>query len=131
MPDSNPATTPKPFSTQSIGCRAAWRDRMYVVIFEADTAAGKWFDVALLGAILLSILVISLETVQYFEDSPAWMKFFDRAEWVLTVLFTMEYVARIVCVHRPMRYVFSFFGIIDLLACLPKWLTLLDFDSRA
>ena len=119
------------FITPGVPPRAAWRDQLYVIIFEADTAAGKWFDVALLGAILLSIVVISLETVEHFENSPAWMDFFRGVEWVLTVLFTVEYVARIMCVHRPLRYVFSFFGIIDLLACLPLWLTLFRFDSRA
>ncbi len=131
MPDSLRSTKPKRFSTQSAVPRAAWRDRLYVVIFEADTAAGKWFDVALLAAILLSIVVISLETVEYFENSKAWMEFFRAVEWVLTVLFTVEYISRIACVHRPLRYIFSFFGIIDLLACLPLWLTLLSFDSHA
>ncbi|MCA9182313.1 MAG: ion transporter [Planctomycetales bacterium] len=131
MPDSPPPTKPKPYSTQSVVPRAAWRDRLYVVIFEADTAAGKWFDLALLGAILLSIVVINLETVEYFENSQAWLNLFLVVEWALTVLFTVEYVSRIVSSHRPWRYVFSFFGIIDLLACLPLWLTLLSFDSHA
>ncbi len=131
MPSLKPPITPKPFSVQPAGPRAGWRDRLYVIIFEADTAAGKWFDVALLGAILLSIVVISLETVEYFENNQAWMDFFHGVEWVLTVLFTVEYVSRIVCVHRPLRYVFSFFGIVDLLACLPLWLTLLNFESQA
>ncbi|MEZ6074281.1 MAG: ion transporter [Pirellulaceae bacterium] len=102
-----------------------------MVIFEADTAAGKWFDLALLGAILLSIVVISLETVEYFENSQAWLDLFLVVEWALTVLFTVEYISRIVSARRPWRYVFSFFGIIDLLACLPLWLTLLSFDSHA
>lgn len=136
MPDSKPPTTSKSFSNQSVGPRAAgpraaWRDRLYVIIFEADTAAGKWFDVALLGAILLSIVVISLETVEYFENSQAWRGFFRAVEWVLTVLFTVEYVSRIVCARRPWRYAISFFGIIDLLACLPLWLTLFSFESQA
>ncbi len=112
--------------------RAAWRDRMYVIIFEADTPAGKLFDVCLLIAILLSIAVISLETVEYFENSPGWRKFLGRAEQWLTILFTVEYLARLICVHRPLRYAFSFFGVIDLLACLPMYLTLFSgFDSKS
>ncbi len=86
---------------------------------------------ALLAAILLSITVISLETIQYFETRPAWLDFFHGIEWVLTVLFTIEYIARLLCVHRPLRYAFSFFGIIDLLACLPLYLTFARVDSKS
>ncbi len=113
--------------------RARWRDQLYVIIFEADTRAGQVFDLVLLVAILLSITVISLETVQYFEESQAWMDFLRMIEWVLTLLFTIEYVARLICVHRPLRYALSFFGIIDLLACIPLYLTLLpvSVDSRS
>ncbi len=103
--------------------RAGWRDKLYVIIFEADTRAGKLFDVCLLVAIILSITVISLETVDYFEQSDAWLSFLGSVEWALTFLFTAEYVARLLCVRKPLRYAFSFFGIIDLVACLPLYIT--------
>lgn len=123
---NQPAAGPPPTAT-----RAAWRDRLYVIIFEADTRAGQAFDVALLIAILISITTISLETVSYFKQRPAWMLTFEVIEWVLTVLFSLEYLARLVCVKRPLRYAFSFFGIIDLVACLPMYLTLFSLDSKS
>lgn len=101
--------------------RAAWRDRLYVIIFEADTRAGQAFDVILLVAILLSILTVSLETVEYFER-PSWTRVLESAEWILTILFTAEYVARVISVRKPLSYIFSFFGIIDLLSCLPLYI---------
>ncbi len=97
-----------------------WREQWYEIIFEADTRAGKAFDVILLMAILLSVLVVMLETVPDISDEFG--PLLVRAEWFFTVLFTLEYIARIVCSHRPMRYVVSFYGIIDLLAILPTYL---------
>ncbi|HBE70588.1 MAG TPA: potassium channel protein [Planctomycetaceae bacterium] len=101
------------------------------MIFEADTRAGQIFDVVLLVAIVLSITVIALETVEYFETRPVLMGYLTRIEWILTLLFTAEYIARLVCSHRPWRYAISFFGIVDLLACLPLYLTLLDVNSKS
>ncbi len=101
--------------------RAAWRDRMYEIIFEADTFGGQLFDIVLLIAILISIITISLETVSGFRE---WQPQLNAIEWGLTILFTAEYVARLICVGKPLRYACSFFGIIDLLACLPMYLSL-------
>ena len=99
-----------------------WRDRWYEIIFEADTRAGKVFDVLLLIAILLSVLVVVLESVRNIgTNNRDWL---DRAEWFFTILFSIEYAARITCSRRPLRYVSSFFGIIDLLAILPTYLVL-------
>lgn len=112
--------------------RAKWRDDLYVIIFEADTFAGQLFDIMLLGAILLSITVVSLETVEYFETTAPWPKLMLAIEWTLTLLFTAEYLARLICVHNPLRYAFSFFGLIDLLACLPLYLTFISgVDSKS
>lgn len=102
---------------------ASWRDRLYVIIFEADTRAGQLFDIVLLLAIFASITTVSLETVAYFERGN-WPVILRRIEWVLTVLFTIEYLARLICVRRPLRYALSFFGIIDLLSCLPMYVEL-------
>lgn len=103
--------------------RAAWRDRWYDIIFEADTPAGKRFDVWLLWAILLSIVVIMLESVSSYE-----VRFgpqLHSAEWLFTILFTVEYVARLICAKNPWRYAISFYGVVDLLSILPTYLTLI------
>ncbi len=103
---------------------------MYDIIFEADTAAGRAFDIALLFAILASITVVSLETVPDYKDNVGLNHFFDAAEWFLTVLFTIEYVLRLICSRRPVRYAFSFWGIIDLLSILPSYVTFLVGSSQ-
>ncbi|MCA9019461.1 MAG: ion transporter [Planctomycetaceae bacterium] len=97
-----------------------WRDRWYEIIFEADTRAGKAFDVILLIAILLSVLVIMLESVKSLDRE--YNDQFHYAEWFFTILFTIEYVARIICARRPLRYIFSFYGVVDLLSILPTYI---------
>ena len=111
------------------------RQKMYDVIFEAETRLGKAFDIALLIAILISVTLVALETVPAYSpdrasemdrayDGPVWTKaFFSSSEWFLTGLFTIEYVARLCCVRSPWRYARSFWGIIDLLSILPTWLS--------
>ncbi len=106
-----------------------WRNQLYVIIFEADTRAGQLFDIVLLMAIVLSIVVVSLETVQDVNDR--WSALLSTLEWGLTLLFTAEYIARLSCVQRPLKYAVSFFGIIDLLACLPLYLALFSFESQS
>ena len=100
-----------------------WRVKLHEVIFEADTAAGKAFDVALLIAILVSILAVSLETVDSVQQRYG--DVLVAIEWTITVLFTIEYVLRLLCVASPWRYAKSFFGIVDLLAILPTYLSVL------
>ena len=99
-----------------------WRAQLHEVIFEADTPAGKAFDVALLVAILVSVVAVCLESM---EPVRARLGTTLRAtEWVLTGLFTVEYVLRLIAVRQPARYVRSFFGIVDLLAVLPTYLSI-------
>jgi voltage-gated potassium channel len=99
------------------------RERLRRIIFEADTPAGKAFDVALLAAILSSVLVVMLESVESIrEDSGTALQV---CEWVFTALFSIEYLARLAVVERPLRYARSFFGVVDLLATLPSYLALL------
>ncbi len=100
-----------------------WRRELYEIIFEADTRAGRWFDIGLLLAILASITVVSLETVPDYAGNVHLGRFFYWTEWVLTFLFTIEYVLRLVCSRHPLRYAFSFWGIIDLLSILPSYVT--------
>jgi len=102
---------------------SGWRRRMYDVIFEADTPAGRRFDVALVVAIMLSILVVVLDSVPWLHRDHA--DVLNAFEWGFTVLFTVEYAARIACVQRPWRYATGFYGVIDLLAVLPSYFSLL------
>lgn len=105
----------------------SWREQWYEVIFEADTPAGKLFDVVLLVAILLSVLVVMFESVdsirKYYPNLLYW------AEWFFTILFTCEYVIRIVCARKPLAYIFSFYGLVDLLAILPTYLSALPIET--
>ena len=114
---------PKSQSKQKCVDRHSWRDRWYEIIFEADTPAGKTFDIVLLIAIFLSVLVVMLESVDEFNSEfHDWLV---GAEWLFTTLFTVEYGLRIICARRPLRYVFSFYGVVDLLAIVPTYLTAL------
>ena len=100
-----------------------WRLRLYTTIFEADTRAGRLFDVTLIVAILLSISVVVADSVPALHDR--WQRQFTWAEWGFTALFTIEYLARLACTRRPLRYATSFFGVVDILALLPTYLALL------
>lgn len=98
----------------------ALKRKLYVIIFESDTPAGKAFDVALIICILLSILLAIIESLQ---GLPSWLSTpFIVLEYLFTAFFTFEYVTRIYCSPQPQKYIFSFFGIIDLLATLPLYL---------
>jgi voltage-gated potassium channel len=102
---------------------SGWKARVQEVIYESDTPAGKAFDVALIATIMLSILVVMLESVADFRDEHG--AALRIAEWVFTGLFTVEYALRLLCVARPARYAGSFFGIVDLLAIAPTYLSVL------
>ena len=99
------------------------RSRLHEIIFEADTPAGKAFDVALLVCILISVVTVSLESVASMRDEFG--SLLRAMEWGLTALFTLEYFLRLSSVHRPGRYATSFFGVVDLLAVIPTYLSLL------
>ena len=105
------------------------RERLWKIIFEAETRAGKIFDVILLLAIGLSVVAVMLESIEAVETR--WGAHLKIAEWVFTVLFMGEYFLRIWVVRRPTRYVFSFFGIIDLLSWIPTFLALVLAGSQS
>jgi voltage-gated potassium channel len=102
---------------------APWREHLHEVIFEADTPAGKLFDVALLVLIVASVLTVILESVTGVQARHGII--LQAAEWFFTILFTVEYVLRLLCVRRPINYARSFLGVVDLLAILPSYLSLL------
>lgn len=98
------------------------RTRVFQIIFESDTLAAKAFDIALIGAILTSVLVVMLESIENLRvEYGAW---FFWLEWGFTIAFTLELAVRLYCLERPLQYLKSFYGIIDLMAILPTWLAL-------
>ncbi|MBO0951909.1 ion transporter [Fibrella forsythiae] len=110
----SPSTPEKP--------RTGWRTRLHEVIFEADTAAGKAFDIGLIASILLSVTTVMLESVPSIRTGYG--DVLTRIEWFFTILFTIEYLLRLVSVEKPLRYTTSFFGFVDILALLPTYLSL-------
>lgn len=100
----------------------SWREHLHEVIFEADTPTGKAFDVALIVAILASVVVVTLDSVE--EVNRRHHDALVVAEWLVTLAFTVEYVLRLVCVRRPIHYAVSFFGVVDLLSILPTYVGL-------
>ncbi|MBW1849554.1 MAG: ion transporter [Deltaproteobacteria bacterium] len=98
------------------------RQKLHEIIFEADTPAGKTFDILLIVGIVLSVLMVMLDSVSAIQKSYG--GFLYAAEWFFTILFTIEYILRLYCVGRPILYTRSFFGIVDLLAVLPTYLSI-------
>ncbi len=102
--------------------RRIWQQRLYKVVYESDTPAGKAFDVSLLVAIVSSIVVVMLDSIQYFHERHG--ELFFNLEWGFTALFSIEFTLRLICVRRPWAYVFSPLGLIDLLAIVPSFLSI-------
>jgi voltage-gated potassium channel len=105
-----------------------FRNKLYEIIFEADTPAGKWFDIVLLWAILVSVLVVFLESISELRTSYG--DIFYYLEWFFTILFSIEYILRIISTKKPLGYIFSFYGVIDVLAILPTYLSLVIAGSQ-
>ena len=106
-----------------------WKDRWHEIIFEADTAKGKLFDVVLLWAIAISVIAVMLESVGWIYIQ--YESIFIVVEWVFTILFTIEYLLRLATVKSPLKYALSFYGIVDLLSILPTFLGLYFVDSSS
>ena len=108
------------FSQGEFGRPASgWRERCYVIVFESDTRAGRWFDLSLMAAIFASVAVVILDSISSISARAGTL--FDLLEWGFTLLFTVEYVIRLACVRHPLRYATSLFGVIDLLSVLPTY----------
>jgi len=105
-----------------------WRERLHEIIFEADTPAGKAFDIVLLIFILLSVAVVFEDSVSNISKQLKEYLYF--AEWFFTITFTIEYLLRIYTIKRPRTYIFSFYGIIDLLSILPTYISLILVGSH-
>ena len=102
---------------------ASWKHRLHEIVFEADTPSGKAFDITLLIAIVMSVATVMLESVAEIQTNYG--PLLITLEWFFTILFTIEYIARLASVGRPSRYAVSFFGIVDLLSILPTYLSVI------
>ena len=105
------------------------RERAHEVIFEADTRAGRAFDIVSMVLIVASVVAVVLESVGWVHEHFG--SVLRTTEWVLTVVFSLEYVARLLAVQRPLRYATSFFGVVDLLSVLPSYLSMLFPGAQA
>lgn len=117
------------FPTGYAGQPGGWRARVHEIIFGIDTPAGRAFDIGLVVAILLSILVVVLDSVPVIRAQHKDLMY--ALEWGFTLLFTVEYLARLATVRHPLRYALSFYGVIDLLSVLPTYVSLLVPGSEA
>ena len=104
------------------------REKLYEIIFEADTPYGKLFDVALLIIILISVALVMLESVPSIRNN--YQSSLRIMEWIITGIFTVEYILRIAIIRRPLRYIFSFYGIIDFLSVIPTYIGLFIVGSH-
>lgn len=98
-----------------------WKSKLHEIIYEADTPVGKWFDIVLIFLILSSIILVILESVESFDQE--FHQFLYISEWFITIVFSIEYIARFLSINKPFKYVFSFYGIIDLLSTIPLYLS--------
>ncbi len=101
---------------------STWQHRLHEIIYESDTTAGKVFDIALLILIVSSIVVVMLDSINRWHLVNG--RLFFQLEWGFTILFTIEYILRLICIKNPWRYVFSFLGLIDLLSIVPSYLSI-------
>jgi voltage-gated potassium channel len=100
-----------------------FRHKLHTIIYEADTPAGKFFDLTLLVLILISVVAVMLESVASIRTRYG--ETLNVIEWIITIFFTLEYIGRLIALRQPLRYVFSFYGVVDLLATLPMYINLL------
>ena len=101
---------------------ARWRSLLREVIFGVDTPAGRAFDIILIWSIILSVAAVILDSVSSYRN--AYGELLYGVEWFFTILFTIEYILRLISVGRPLRYATSFFGIVDLLAVIPTYISI-------
>ena len=109
--------------------KTSWREKIHEIIYEADTPEGKLFDVILLIIIIASILLVMLESVESIDFK--YHDYLNIGEWIITIFFSIEYILRIISIKKPLKYVFSFYGIIDLLSTIPMYLTFILVGSHS
>ncbi|HVF80922.1 MAG TPA: ion transporter [Flavisolibacter sp.] len=109
--------------------KLTWQARLHEVIYESNTTAGKLFDISLLFFILSSIIVVMLDSIQSLHQQYG--KLFYNLEWAFTILFTIEYILRLICIKKPWQYVVSALGVIDLLAIIPSYLSIFYMGAQS
>ncbi|MEW2922301.1 ion transporter [Muricauda sp. ANG21] len=100
---------------------SGWKHKLHEVIYEADTPAGKLFDIVLFVLIILSVILVMLESVDHIDAEHH--KILLILEWIITIFFSLEYIARIISIKKPWKYIFSFYGIIDFVSTIPLYLS--------
>lgn len=105
-----------------------WKRKIHEVIYEADTPIGKWFDITLFILIIISVILVMLESVK--EIDAKYHRILLALEWVITIFFTIEYIARVVSIRKPFKYIFSFYGIIDFISTIPLYLSYIFVGSN-
>lgn len=105
-----------------------WKNKVHEIIYEADTPMGKWFDIALFGLIIFSVLLVMLESVKWIDAE--YHQVLLTLEWIVTILFTIEYIARVISIKKPLKYVFSFYGLIDFFSTIPLYLSYIFAGSQ-
>jgi voltage-gated potassium channel len=114
---------PSPFAQSRPPAESSWRNRLHEIIFEAETVSGKAFDILLIISIIISVVIVMMDSVNSWQ--LRYGELLHYAEWGFTLLFTLEYGLRLLCIGRPWKYATSFFGVVDLLSILPTYLSLL------
>ncbi len=102
---------------------SGWRGSLHTIVFESETTAGRIFDISVICLILLGVAAVMLESIREVRNVYGYE--LNVAEWFFTVLFTFEYILRLMSVRRPLRYALSFYGLVDLIAVVPTYLGLL------
>lgn len=105
-----------------------WKSKLHEIIYEADTPMGKWFDIVLFILIITSVILVMLESVK--EIDVKFHKVLLTLEWVITIFFTIEYIARIISIKKPFKYIFSFYGIIDFVSTIPLYISYIFAGSQ-
>lgn len=108
--------------------KSNWKNKLHEIIYEADTPTGKWFDLILIILIILSVFLIMLESVE--EIDLKYHRELLFLEWVVTIFFTIEYIARIIAIKKPFKYIFSFYGVIDFISTIPLYLSYIFAGSQ-
>lgn len=108
--------------------KKGWKDKVHEIIYEADTPKGKWFDIILFILIIISVLLVMLESVKWIDAT--YHRTLLTLEWIVTIFFTIEYIARIITIKKPFKYIFSFYGIIDFVSTIPLYLSYIFAGSQ-
>lgn len=108
--------------------KLGWRSKIHEIIYEADTPIGKWFDIVLFLLIIISVILVMLESVK--EVDVEYHKVLLILEWIITIFFTVEYIARVISIKKPFKYIFSFYGIIDFISTIPLYISYIFAGSQ-